>query len=65
LKGFVYDLTEEHTPDQYIKTTKEIVLFVARTYKSYTSELVQGTQQLELDDIQGPYRAVIAVSTAP
>jgi hypothetical protein len=39
LKGFIHDLTEDKTPGQYIQATREIVIFVGRKYKSYTTEL--------------------------
>jgi hypothetical protein len=37
LKGFIYDLKEERTPDQYVRTTKKII---------------EGMQALSLDDPQ-------------
>jgi hypothetical protein len=54
LKGFIYDIPDEMTRDRFIKTTDEIITFVARKYKSYTSELVEGLHRLQLDDPQTP-----------
>jgi hypothetical protein len=54
LKGFIYDVTEDKTPGQYIQTTKEIVIFVGRRYNSYTTELVQAVEQLKLADPTAP-----------
>jgi hypothetical protein len=48
LKGFIYDSTGERSPDQYIKTTKEIINYVGRTYTRYTAEFTQAVQDLEL-----------------
>ena len=50
LKGFVYDYTGERTPDQYIKTTKEIVNYVGRTYTKYTLDFTEVVNKLELVD---------------
>ena len=50
LKGFVYDYTGERAPDQYIKTTKEIVTYVGRTYTKYTSDFTQAMEALTLVD---------------
>jgi hypothetical protein len=36
LQGFIYDATGERNPYQYIKTTKEIVNYVGRTYTKFT-----------------------------
>ena len=49
LKGFIYDVTGEQNPDQYIKTTKEIINYVGRTYMKYTAEFTQAVRDLELD----------------
>jgi hypothetical protein len=48
LKGFIYDSTGERSPDQFIKTTKEIINYVGRTYTKYTAEFTQAVQDLEL-----------------
>jgi hypothetical protein len=52
LKGLICNLSDDTTPDQYIKTTKEILTFVARNYYSCTSDVMEGLQQLKLDDPQ-------------
>ena len=54
LKGFIYDVTREWNPDQYIKTTKEIINYVGRTYMKYTAEFTQAVRDLELDDPTAP-----------
>jgi hypothetical protein len=50
LKGFIYDATGERNPDQYIKTTKEVINYVGRTYTKYTAEFTQAVRDLELTD---------------
>jgi hypothetical protein len=47
LKGFIYDSTGERSPDQYIKTTKEIINYVGRTYTKYTAEFTQAVRDLQ------------------
>jgi hypothetical protein len=54
LKGFIDDVTGERNPDQYIKTTKEIVNYVGRTYTKFTSEFINAVNDLELDDPEEP-----------
>jgi hypothetical protein len=54
LKGFIYDSTGERNPDQYIKTTKEIVNYVGRTYTKFTSEFTQAVRDLQLVDPIAP-----------
>lgn len=54
LKGFIYDITGERNPDQYIKTTKEIINFVGRTYSKYKTEFITAVTNLELDDPEPP-----------
>jgi len=54
LKGFIYDSTGERNPDQFIKTTKEIINYVGRTYTKYTSEFTQAVKDLELADPTQP-----------
>ena len=49
LKGFIYDVTSEQNPDQYITTMKEITNYVGRTYTKYTAEFTQAVRDLELD----------------
>ena len=50
LKGFIYDSTGERNPDQFIKTTKEIINYVGRTYTKYTSKFTEAVKDLELID---------------
>jgi hypothetical protein len=54
LKGFIYDSTGERNPDQYIKTTKEVINYVGRTYTKYTGEFTQAVRDLELVDPTPP-----------
>ncbi len=54
LKGFIYDVTGERNPDQYIKTTKAIINYVGRTYTKYTTEFINAVTNLELDDPEQP-----------
>jgi hypothetical protein len=48
LKGFIYDSTGEQSPDQYIKTTKEVNNYVGRTYTKNTAAFTQAIRDLEL-----------------
>ena len=50
LMGYIYDSTGERNPDQYIRTTKEIVNYVGRTYTKFTHEFTNAVMTLELDD---------------
>jgi hypothetical protein len=54
LKGFIFDSTREQSPDQYIKTTKEIINYIGRTYTKYTAEFTQAVRDLELIDPTPP-----------
>jgi hypothetical protein len=54
LKGAVYDLTIERNPDQYLETTKGIITFMASRCTSYTTELIEGLQELQITDPQAP-----------
>ena len=54
LKGFIYDATREWNPDQFIKTTKEIVNYIGRTYTKYPAEFTQAIRDLELADPTAP-----------
>ena len=54
LKGFIYDATGERNPDQYIKTTKEIINYVGRTYTKYTAEFTQAMRDLKLGALTAP-----------
>jgi hypothetical protein len=48
LKGFIYDSTGERSPDQYIKTMKEVINYIRRTYTKCTVEFTQAVRDLEL-----------------
>ena len=50
LRGYIYDFTGERAPDQYIKTTKEVINYVGRTYTKYTSDFTQAMSVLALED---------------
>lgn len=50
----MYDYTGERTPDQYIKTTKEIILFLGHTYTKNTRAFTQAVEQLVLNDPSVP-----------
>ena len=39
LKGHIYDFTREWNPNQFIKTTKQIKLFIRRMYIKYPADL--------------------------
>jgi hypothetical protein len=54
LKGYIYDITAERNLDQFIKTTKEVTIYVGRTYTKYTSEFIMAVNNLELDDPEEP-----------
>jgi hypothetical protein len=54
LKGFIYDSTGEQSPDQYIKTTKEVINIVGRTYTKYTAKFPQAIRDLELAVLTPP-----------
>jgi hypothetical protein len=54
LKGHIYDWTGECNPDQYIKTTKEIINYVGRTYNKYTGDFMQVVRDLDLDNPPAP-----------
>jgi hypothetical protein len=60
MKGHIYDWTGERNPDQYIKTTKEVINYVGRTYTRYTGEFMQAVRDLELDDPPEPERPAAA-----
>jgi hypothetical protein len=54
LKGHIYDWTGERNPDQFIKTTKEIINYVGRTYTKYTGEFMEAVRDLVLEDPPQP-----------
>jgi hypothetical protein len=54
LKGFIFDHTGEQNPEQYLKTTKEIVNFVGRTYDRHKPKFIKAVEELKLDDPEAP-----------
>ena len=56
MQGFIYDYRGERNPSQWLKTTKEIVLYVGRNYQKYTTELTKAVEELELMDPVAPAR---------
>ena len=56
LKGFI--ATRERNSDQLIKTTKEIINYIGRTYTKYTAEFTQAVRDLEPDDTTAPERVL-------
>jgi hypothetical protein len=54
LKGFIYDSTGERSPDQYIKTNKEIINYVGRMNTTYTADFTQAVRDLKLTMPQAP-----------
>ena len=55
LKGHIYDYTTGgRNADLYMRTTKEVVSYVGRTYSKYTAELVNGVENLILVDPSPP-----------
>ena len=54
LQGNIYDSTGERNPDQFIKTTKEIINYVGRTFTRYTGEFTQAVRDLHLDNPTKP-----------
>jgi hypothetical protein len=54
LKGHIYDWTGERNPDQYIRTTKEIVNYVGRTFTKFTGDFMQAVRDLELVNPPAP-----------
>lgn len=54
LRGYVYDFTGERNPEQWIKTTKEIVSHIGRTYTKYTSEFTEAVRELTLANPEAP-----------
>ena len=54
LKGFIFDYTGNKNPDQYIRTSKQLVTYFGSTSKLYPSEFCAAIQELELVDPQEP-----------
>ena len=56
LKGHIYDLPNQQNPDQYIKTTKELMSYVSQEYKEYTGDFLQAVKDLTLAMPEEPKR---------
>ena len=54
MNGHIFDYTGERTPEKYIRTMRELVAHVGLTYKSYTTELKDGLENLALVDPTEP-----------
>ena len=48
LMGHVYNLTGNRRPDQFIKTTKEVAIYVAQKYTEYTRDFVEAVQNQDI-----------------
>ena len=55
LKVFVYNYGERNA-DQFIKTTKQLRIYVGRTYTKYTTDFLDAVDDLYLDDPEPPIR---------
>jgi hypothetical protein len=53
LKGHVYDCRGGQQPDQYVKTTKELAVYVGQTFKQ-GSEIEEAIKTLELQELTQP-----------
>jgi hypothetical protein len=53
LKGYIYDCTDVHQSDMFMKTTKEIDEFVGSTYKQ-GGDICQAVEGLSLPNLQEP-----------
>jgi hypothetical protein len=49
LKGHVFDVKNDNKSDQYIRTKKEVALYVGRAYTKYTAELKGAVDNLVLN----------------
>jgi hypothetical protein len=58
MKGYMYDFTGERNLEQWIKTAKEIVSFLGRTYTKFTLEFTEGVGELRLIDPVEPTNPV-------
>lgn len=56
LKGYIYNFSGERNPDQYIKTTKQIKLYVGRTFTKYPGQFTKAVDDLYLADPTVPER---------
>ena len=54
MKGFIFDFTGSKNPDQYIKTTKQLVTYFGSNSKHYPSDFCEAITELQLDDPQVP-----------
>jgi len=54
LKGIIYDYTIENNPDQFMKTMKEIISYVGRTYTKCTADFTQAVRDLKLEELSKP-----------
>ena len=51
-KGHIYNFTGESNPDQFIKTTRQIKLYVGRMFTKYPGEFTQAIGHLYLEEPQ-------------
>jgi len=49
-KGFVYDYTGERNTDHFIKTTKQLRIYVGCMYTKFTTDFLDAVYDLYLDD---------------
>jgi hypothetical protein len=54
LAGYIYDFTNAGNSDQFVRTTKEVALYVGRKYTKFTGDLVQAVKDLQLTDPEPP-----------
>ena len=54
LQGHIYDWTGERTPEQYIRTTREISTYVGVVYTKYTADFTTAVETFELNDPEEP-----------
>ena len=52
LKEHIYDFTGERYPDQFIKTTRQIKLYIGRMFTKYPGEFTQAIDDLYLEEPQ-------------
>jgi hypothetical protein len=61
LAGHVYDFAAGNS-DRFIRTTKEIALYVGRKYTKFTGELTQAVVDMELNDPEPPLEPLDAAN---
>jgi hypothetical protein len=44
LAGYIYDFTNAGNSDQFVRTTKEVALYVGWKYTKFTGDLVQAVK---------------------